>query len=265
MDDHTFQTWLDTAVKGIRFGPDRRAARCELAGHLEDRAADLRRIFPDLTDEEARERTLAGMGDAAEIGKQLARVHKPWLGYLWRASQVLLALPLVWLLLFGPQWMWLTDQLGWFDDGPHREPPPDPATLTSFSCADVAAAGPYTLLAEGALEFDPLSARDAGQFQVTLRARSPFFWEEPSISEYWQAEDDQGNFYPSYAQWSDEGILGTQPEQRVYNLNWNRSGLGWTGACSIGGVPADTRWLRLTLDIGDEPITILLEREEGTT
>lgn len=92
MDDHTFQAWLDTAVKGIRFGPDRRAARAELADHLEDRAADLRRIFPDLTDEEARERTLAGMGDAAEIGKQLARVHRPWLGYLWRVSQALLLL-----------------------------------------------------------------------------------------------------------------------------------------------------------------------------
>ena len=94
--------WLDTAVKGIRFAPDRRAVRAELAGHLEDRAADLRRIFPDLTDEEAQERTLAGMGDAAEIGKQLARVHRPWLGYLWRASRwasvaaaVLLALTLL--------------------------------------------------------------------------------------------------------------------------------------------------------------------------
>ena len=197
MDDKAFQTWLDTAVKGIRFGPDRRAVRSELADHLEDRAADLRRIFPDLTDEEARERTLAGMGDAAEVGKQLARVHKPWLGYLWRVSQVLLALPLVWLLLFGPQWMWLIDQLGWFDDGPHREPLPDPATLTSFSCAGVAAAGPYTILAEGTLEFDPLSVRDAGQFQVALRAWGLFFWEEPGSSVYWQAEDDQGNFYPA--------------------------------------------------------------------
>ena len=99
MDDHTFQAWLDTAVKGIRFAPDRRAVRAELAGHLEDRAADLRRIFPDLADEEAQERTLAGMGDAAEIGKQLARVHKPWLGYLWRASQIVLAAALVWAAL----------------------------------------------------------------------------------------------------------------------------------------------------------------------
>ena len=122
MDDYIFQAWLDTAVRGIRFGPDRRAVRSELAGHLEDRAADLRRIFPDLTDEEARERTLAGMGDAAEVGKQLARVHRPWLGYLWRVSRwasvaaaVLLALT---LLTSGlpdqwQSWQWTREENQW--------------------------------------------------------------------------------------------------------------------------------------------------------
>ena len=45
--------WLDTAVKGVRFGPDRAAARAELEAHLEDKEADLRRIFPDMTAEEA--------------------------------------------------------------------------------------------------------------------------------------------------------------------------------------------------------------------
>ena len=125
MDDKSFQAWLDTAVKGIRFGPDRRAVRSELAGHLEDKAADLRRIFPDLTDEEARERTLAGMGDAAEVGKQLARVHRPWLGYLWRASQVLLALCLVWYLGFNIS-------LG--DDGWPGETTPTSSGGTSTAC-----------------------------------------------------------------------------------------------------------------------------------
>ena len=41
--------WLDTAVKGVRFGPDRAAVRAELEAHLEDKEADLRRIFPDMT------------------------------------------------------------------------------------------------------------------------------------------------------------------------------------------------------------------------
>ena len=86
--------WLDTAVAGIRFKPDQRAVRAELQAHLEDKTADLRRIFPDMTDEEAEVRAVEEMGDAAEIGKELARLHKPWLGYLWTASRVLLGLGL---------------------------------------------------------------------------------------------------------------------------------------------------------------------------
>ena len=88
------QQWLDTAVGGIRFRPDRKAVREELQAHLEDKAADLRRIFPDMTGEEAAERAVEEMGDAAEIGTELARLHKPWLGYLWTASRVLLGLAL---------------------------------------------------------------------------------------------------------------------------------------------------------------------------
>ena len=86
--------WLDQAVSGIRFGPDRAAVRAELEAHMEDKAADLQRIFPDISREETEERTLSEMGDPAEIGKKLARIHKPWLGWLWRASGVLLALAL---------------------------------------------------------------------------------------------------------------------------------------------------------------------------
>lgn len=93
--------WLDKATAGICFGPDRRAVSEELAAHLEDKAVDLRRIFPDMTEEEAWERATLEMGDPAEIGKALARLHKPWLGYLWRASQVLMAVGFLWLLAIG--------------------------------------------------------------------------------------------------------------------------------------------------------------------
>ena len=83
--------WLDKATAGIRFGPDRREVRRELEEHLEDKALDYLRIFPDLTKEEARQRAASEMGDPAEIGRELAKVHKPWLGYFWRVSQLLLA------------------------------------------------------------------------------------------------------------------------------------------------------------------------------
>ena len=41
--------WLYKATASIRFGPDRKEVRAELEEHLEDKAMDLRRIFPELT------------------------------------------------------------------------------------------------------------------------------------------------------------------------------------------------------------------------
>ena len=83
---------------------------------MEDKAADLQRIFPDISREEAEERTLSEMGDPAEIGKKLARIHKPWLGWLWQFSRFLalaallllaveavIVLPVAWDLL----WAWV--------------------------------------------------------------------------------------------------------------------------------------------------------------
>lgn len=94
-EKYTIQMWLETATRGIRFGPDRAAAERELREHIEDKTADLQRIFPDMTTEEAQDRALSTMGDAEEIGKELAKIHKPWLGYLWRASRAVLILVLV--------------------------------------------------------------------------------------------------------------------------------------------------------------------------
>lgn len=82
-------TWLNVATSGIRFGPDRNAVRAELQEHIEDKTLDLLRIFPDMDEAAAGERALASMGDAWELKKELARVHRPWLGYLWRVTQVL--------------------------------------------------------------------------------------------------------------------------------------------------------------------------------
>ena len=87
--------WLDAATKAIRFGPDRKAVRAELEEHLEDKALDLQRIFPDLTVEEAKERAASEMGEPEKIGKELAKVHKPWLGWLWMFSRVLLVCSVV--------------------------------------------------------------------------------------------------------------------------------------------------------------------------
>lgn len=84
------QEWLLRATKDIRFGPDRKAVSAELQEHIEDKIFDLKRLYPGMSDEAAAQRALDQMGDAAEIGRELAKIHRPWLGYLWRCSQVLL-------------------------------------------------------------------------------------------------------------------------------------------------------------------------------
>ena len=83
-------SWLSAAVGQIRFVPDREAVAQELIDHMEDKKADLMRIFPDMTASEAESRALAEMGDPEEIGKELGKIHKPWLGYLWKATGTLL-------------------------------------------------------------------------------------------------------------------------------------------------------------------------------
>lgn len=104
--------WLYIATRGIRFGPDRAAVRSELAAHLEDKQADLRRIFPEMSQEEAERRAVASMGDAWQVREQLAKIHKPWLGYLWRASQGMVLLILAVMVVAG-----LRGDGYWYDGG----------------------------------------------------------------------------------------------------------------------------------------------------
>lgn len=54
--------WLDRAAAGIRSRPDREAVRAELEAHLEDKTADLVRIFPDLGRQEAERQAVEQMG-----------------------------------------------------------------------------------------------------------------------------------------------------------------------------------------------------------
>lgn len=85
--------WLDTATSKIRFTPDRKAVRRELQDHLEDRmeAGKAQGLSPY----EAETAATAAMGDPVALAEELARVHSPWWGRLWRLSQWALAIVLL--------------------------------------------------------------------------------------------------------------------------------------------------------------------------
>lgn len=167
-DNLSVLKWLDIAVSGIRFGPDRAKVREELLEHLEDKAADLQRIFPDMDAPEAQNRALAGMGDPEELKRELARVHRPWLGWLWRASR--------WLL-WGTWLLFLLFQAGVptdFDNSFRGRTGTE--VYHRIRDGEKAQLGQYIFQITGAAYVDrPEGTRDS--LQVILRASSPKFWE----------------------------------------------------------------------------------------
>lgn len=196
--------WLTIATQGIRFKPDREAVRAELREHLDDKIDDLTRIFPDMLPGEAEERALREMGDPEEIGKALAKIHKPWLGWLWRLSQAALWVMAAVLIYDVVSAASVQDHLGgWYNSGPDLEyVSPDsimgPAEITDLR--------PW----EGAVELDGHHIvmeramlkewEDETRLAVVLRCWSPRFWERYGNDprQRMSAVDDLGNYYRSY-------------------------------------------------------------------
>jgi len=88
--------WLETATARILFRPDRETVRRELEGHLLDRQE--RYLARGMAEDEAAKAAVADMGDPEALAVELGRIHRPWWGWLWQASRVLLALCLVFAL-----------------------------------------------------------------------------------------------------------------------------------------------------------------------
>lgn len=203
--------WLYIATRGIRFKPDRTAVRRELEAHLEDKRTDLQRIFPELSSEEVERRAVESMGDAWEVRKQLAKIHKPWLGYLWRLSQVLAVLACLWLVSFGVlrgddaylgdhpySELWDVDDLprtsvmGDEDDSRYL-PGDDPDQLLALELGQTEnVAGQNVSLRRAAL----WQGDDGLELYLYLRIDTWRFWERGVLREEWmKMTDDRGNCY----------------------------------------------------------------------
>ena len=234
------ENWLDTAVSGIRFGPDRRAVRAELEGHIEDRMAGLRRVFPDIPAEEARDRALSAMGDLEELKKELARVHRPWLGYLWRASQVLLA---VMVLLTAWNWEGIgrvfssgsatnyreqrEEYRKRFPDSLEESAPGWDRVLAVGAGTGPVTAGDYSFSVRRAslFRFEPGDPENGGCYYMvhfTLRGTGGAPWALPAedLGRWVQVRDSRGRLY--------RGRENRDPEGRSQTgCGWTEHGLTW--------------------------------------
>lgn len=101
-DQWNFSVWVTTATSSIHYGPDRKAVSKELRDHLDDAYEAL--LAAGHTPAEATQKALDAMGSAEEIAPQLAKLHKPWLGYAYRLVKVCAILVLTFSLF-----LWAVD------------------------------------------------------------------------------------------------------------------------------------------------------------
>ena len=272
--------WVDTAAGGIRFKPDREEVARELREHIEDRAADLERIFPGIGREEAEARALEGMGDPEEIGKELARVHRPWLGWLWRASKVLLALVCLGLVLNGLYWgedAFLGDDPYcelWDWDGlpgnsitgvdtimkPRYLPGEDPNQLWALEPGmSRGVDGQRISLLRTALWQE--EGRQA--LYTYLRVDCPRFWERGVLLSRWmRVTDSLGNTYPLGADSpeSEEGwLLNTMSD-----YGYGYGPFHWGAELIIGDLDPAAEWVRLDYGLGEPIFSFTIKLREGT-
>lgn len=75
--------FIARVLKEVRFRPDHKSIRQELAAHIEDRADWF--CGQGMSQEEAEAKAVLAMGEPSDIGRELNRVHKPVLGWLWQS------------------------------------------------------------------------------------------------------------------------------------------------------------------------------------
>ena len=184
-----FDDWCYHAVAQIRFKPDREEVFRELKAHLEDHYEDL--LAQGHSPDKARRLVMEAMGDPEEIAPQLGQIHKPGLGYLYRAVK--------WITI--PICLWAVFLLvAHFGSHIH--------SLISTSTYD-------SLREEGEGGFycqpDVADSADGYRFKITEAAVNAsgdtlhlelqsvrWFWlQEPAVLNHFYAVDSLGNHYTS--------------------------------------------------------------------
>lgn len=204
-----FIGWVEQVCGCVRFWPDRKAIRKELWAHYEDHCRDLERL--QFEPAQARQRALEAMGDAREVGVALDRVHKPWLGWLWEISRVILA----GLVLLGIVTLLRTADVPQLADRLRGEREEIPETAAQ---ADLAHA---TLCAVPG----KVTERDDGYYtaevELWLRLREPL-WEEYGVVTYYFTYRDPWGEIPLYAM---DDRTRTAPAVRYWK--YGDSTFGW--------------------------------------
>lgn len=252
--EYNFNLWCDSATILISYKPDRKAAHKELRDHLDD-AYDAA-IASGLTEDEAESKALSSMGNAYDVARQLAAIHKPFWGYMIRVCQIAVAILLVLSLI--PTWKYISSvnfleatnlwDFAIFDSASYAEGTgrvlhhlSEPGV--SFSSE----AGTFTVTNAAVFTtFPDDSETPWTQLYLLVEQRSILPWKEnkgyfrfDAVTQWFTARDSLGNEYDCY--WN-------KPYENRGRLNSHavQSGI-FTGshALWINHFPQDAEWIEI--------------------
>ncbi|MGN1004183.1 MAG: permease prefix domain 1-containing protein, partial [Oscillospiraceae bacterium] len=265
------EQWCDAAVSYIRFPPDRPAVRQELLEHMQDKYDGYVEEGMSLSD--AERRVIREMGSDRETGLLLRKVHKPYLGWVWRVTQWLLVIALILAVYNGIRW---ANNL-YISDGPPLLGNRDVYETTTYehehgsgervlylepNCSDSSDGYTFTVTKVAYWEgtyTDESGTRDTNSFYFLLEVTNPRPWAGYTDTPRWfHAVDSLGNYYGSY--YEERG--SDEPEIRG---NGNQTGLFtytfhmWAERyCS-----QDADWIELRYDRDGRDIALRIDLTGG--
>lgn len=248
--------WLDETLSHVRFRPDHPAIKRELTDHIQDRSDDF--VSRGLSRGEADDRTLAAMGDPAEVGRLLDAAHKPLLGWLWKVSRWLVVLMLVvtvGILVFGgsgafSEWTgptrfeqgveWNTQQYGL----QYRAPATAQAEWER-----------YTFRVEEIVRYQD---REVLSFRMVVDGFLP--WEDCLLMNEMYAVDSLGNRYDN----SGSMYFGSFPDAYL-SVAWSfdRTLFSWEYNGEIMELDPAAEWVELRHDLTGQVIVLRIDLPGG--
>ena len=264
------EQWCDTAVSYIRFKPDRPPVKQELMEHMQDKYDGY--VEAGMVPAEAERQTIREMGSEYETGKLLNKIHKPYLGWLWRATQWALVLLLIVALVNGIQWgkdIWYAeisyytydpykDTSYEFEDGDRRE------RLLYLEPNSSAKCGGYTFTVTKAAYWEgTYENKEINSFYFRLEEFNPRPWVDHTEAPRWlSAVDSLGNYY--YSQYEHFTTTEEYSEPFLWGNVYRTAPLTYTWDMNLEGyVSQQADWIDLCYDRGGMEFTIRIDLTGG--
>lgn len=255
--------FCDRAVAGIRFKPDRHAVREELMDHLNDRQDAL--MAAGIPIPEARERAVAAMGDPDALAKELAKIHRPWLGYFWQWSRT----AAIWLGFFCAIFLLFVWEGKLIAQIPRYDPTYNENYFDAEYCVRLqpetgdGANGYHFSIPQAIYARQPTEDGEIyAWLHMTMKITTPLVWQPPAndVHRWFTAVDSEGNQYEDCWTWyrssSFDGkyIVGNEMERGLFSTAYEL----W-----VENLDPDATWLELQFTRFDHHIRLRIDLPGG--